>query len=73
MHKYIVITCSLLLFLVGCDVTRQEKQYCIDIVGSMSSMQTIYVTDLAETVKYIPMETNSNTFVKDDIEKTFPR
>lgn len=63
MHKYIVITCSLLLFLVGCDVTRQEKQYCIDIEGSMSSMQTIYVTDLAETVKYIPLETTDNSVI----------
>lgn len=62
-NKYIFILFCLFFILVSCDVTHQNKEYCIDIKGSMSSMQTIYVTDLAKKVKYIPLETTDSSLI----------
>lgn len=65
MNKSILTTVCLFLFLVGCDVTHQEKLYCIDIESAMSSMQTIYVSDLGQNVNYIPLETTDSSLIGD--------
>lgn len=63
MNKCILTTVCLFLFLMGCDVTHQEKLYCIDIESAMSYMQTIFVSDLGENVNYIPLETTDSSLI----------
>jgi len=51
------------LILVSCDNQEQEEITVIDVVGNMNNTIDIKLSDIAETVQYIPLETNSECLI----------
>lgn len=63
MYRFLLVTICLLLFLVSCNASYQGESHYIDVEKAMASMQPIYVSDLAEKVKYIPLETTDSSLI----------
>jgi len=51
------------LFIAGCNKQDQGEVQVIDIVGNMNNTRDIKLSDIADDVQYIPMETNPECLI----------
>lgn len=61
--RIVYFICCLILF--SCN-KLEEKEICtINVADGMKSLQSLSVTDLAETISYVPLETTDSSLIGD--------
>lgn len=63
LYKSLFVTAFLFFSLTACTGIRSGESHSIDVEKAMASMQSIYVSDVAEKVKYVPLETTDSSLI----------